>query len=345
MKRIFKIFLYSSGFLILFSVSAFLTLYFANVPAFLVPAAAGQDPALPSIEMKGYHFHAEEKGDPRNPLIIGLHGGPGDDMESIRPLLKLSDEFHVVLYDQRNSGLSERTGQTLNAEIMYQDLSDIVAHYSQGGRKVILIGHSWGAMLASAWAVRNPDKTERLILAEPGFMTSEAAESFMQKSSGMQPRFTLNTLKVMLTSWFESLHVNGPDEAAQRDYLFMRFISHPGLDLSDNPLRQYACPGKKLSIPDKRFSVSASTDLLGSVKDKETGIIQYDPLKNYPAFKGKTLHIISECNTLTGKEHQEKFHISLFPDSKIAFIKNTGHLMFTEAEEQTLAAVREFLRN
>ena len=41
------------------------------------------------------------------------------------------------------------------------------------GQKVNLVGHSWGAMLASAYLGQYPEKVDHAVLAEPGFLTSE----------------------------------------------------------------------------------------------------------------------------------------------------------------------------
>ena len=54
------------------------------------------------------------------------------------------------------------------------DLDSIVDHYGQGNR-VNLIGHSWGAMLVSAYLGQYPEKVDHAVLAEPGFLTSDFA--------------------------------------------------------------------------------------------------------------------------------------------------------------------------
>lgn len=74
----------------------------------IVPATVGDDSSLPVIQAAGYRFHGEQFNDPGNPPVIVLHGGPGADYRSLLDLRELADEFRVVFYDQRGSGLSPR---------------------------------------------------------------------------------------------------------------------------------------------------------------------------------------------------------------------------------------------
>src|SRR5690606_2672532 len=52
-------------------------------PGNLVPATVAENAALPAISMNGALFHVETFGDPSNPVIVFLHGGPGGDYRSM----------------------------------------------------------------------------------------------------------------------------------------------------------------------------------------------------------------------------------------------------------------------
>lgn len=332
------------GVVVLLLLVSFLVLYIVNQPAFQVPATVQHDSSLTAVELDGYKFHVEERGDRNNPLLIGLHGGPGDDMEGVRPLFGLSDEYHVVLYDQRNSGLSQRTDEDVTLQDMYDDLTFIVNRYSAKDEKVILVGHSWGAMLASGWTVRNPNRVDRLILAEPGFLTKEAGTAFLKNAGGMKPAINVSTVSLLISTLFESLHIDGIDGHETMDYFMLRLMGHPDFKKEDHPLGGYVCPGSTFSIPDKRVGTAVSMAMQGGAYDETTGEAKIDMIGGYKLFPGKTLHIISECNTLIGVDHQKKFHIPLFADSRTVIIKEAGHMMFTEQPNKSLRAIREFLK-
>jgi proline iminopeptidase len=48
-------------------------------PGNLVPRTVDQDPSLPSIIVNGTQLHTEAFGNPADPMVVFLHGGPGSD--------------------------------------------------------------------------------------------------------------------------------------------------------------------------------------------------------------------------------------------------------------------------
>ena len=108
MKRITKWLSVSAGGLVAVGLIAFVGSYLGFAGQFLVPATTTDDPALPSRNIAGYRYHLEVFGLPTRPVVIVLHGGPGGDYRSLLPLRPLSDDYQLVFYDQRGSGLSPR---------------------------------------------------------------------------------------------------------------------------------------------------------------------------------------------------------------------------------------------
>jgi proline iminopeptidase len=111
------------------------------------------------------------KGQKRPCPVIYLHGGPGGcitdaTVERFVPIAE--NGFDVYLYDQVGSGHSARLEniEEYTAERHKRDLEEIVK--KTGSQRVILIGQSWGAILATLFVADNPDKTERLIFTGPG---------------------------------------------------------------------------------------------------------------------------------------------------------------------------------
>jgi proline iminopeptidase len=157
--------------------------YVLTFGEYTVPATVAQDPSLPHITIDGVTYHAETFGDPANPVVITLHDGPGGDYKSILSLQALADEYYVVFFDQRGAGLSPRVSpEEITLDSAIADLDAIVDNYGKG-EPVNLIGHSWGAMLASAYLGQHPDKVSHAVLAEPGFLTSEFANKWAEEVS------------------------------------------------------------------------------------------------------------------------------------------------------------------
>jgi proline iminopeptidase len=163
---------------------------FIDQPGNLVPKTVDQDASLPSIIVNGARLHAEAFGPSDSTLIIVLHGGPGADYRYLlncRDLAALG--YRVVFYDQRGSGLSQRFSQKSYTSLgigalnlMYDDLSGVIAHYRTSRKqKVFLIGHSWGGMLATGYAARHPDAVQGLVVCEPGGLKWDDVAEYVTK--------------------------------------------------------------------------------------------------------------------------------------------------------------------
>ena len=102
---------------------------------------------------------------PDHPVLLYLHGGPGGTSLPAAAAWKPWEEhFTVVHWDQRGAGRTfARNGKTgcgpLTLERMVRDGIE-VAGYLAGTlrkRKALLVGHSWGSVLAVHLLKRRPD--------------------------------------------------------------------------------------------------------------------------------------------------------------------------------------------
>lgn len=95
-------------------------------------------------------------------LVVMLHGGPGGDAVSYNDGLKtfsdaLEAEFAMVYYDQRGSGSSSgryRRREFLTVNQHVKDLELLVNTLKDrfgDDNKVVLMGHSWGGTLGTAY--------------------------------------------------------------------------------------------------------------------------------------------------------------------------------------------------
>ncbi|MDI1464040.1 alpha/beta hydrolase [Catellatospora sp. KI3] len=95
-------------------------------------------------------------GDP----VVLCHGGPGL-ADYLGPVAALLDgHTHVVRWDQRGCGRSERTGP-YTIDRFTGDLDQVIDSVSDG--PVVLLGHSWGASLALFYALSLPHRVRALI--------------------------------------------------------------------------------------------------------------------------------------------------------------------------------------
>jgi len=108
----------------------------------------------------------------RNPTVIFLHGGPGGYVHSsiINQMKEVAQNgYDVYLYDQIGSGLSDRLPKPkdYSFEKHLRDLNEIINTQIKA-ENIILIGHSFGGILATHYTANHPEKISKLILSSPG---------------------------------------------------------------------------------------------------------------------------------------------------------------------------------
>jgi proline iminopeptidase len=320
---------------------AFLGLFVATRGDYSVPATVVDDPGLSQIRLNGVLFYYQVFGEQNEELIVGLHGGPGQDHHYLEGMQELADEYRVVLYDQRGSGLSERVpDEALTMEAFIADLDAFVEHFSLDGT-AILIGHSWGAMLAAGYTDVHPEKVSALVLAEPGFLNPEMARRYMKATNNMAVPMTVRNLAHFTRSWFQSLHVKGPDADARDDFFYL--MAAFGDPSPDHPLAGYwADPVKAMSeMTIDRFGMRAGTVFRCKYFDEE-GNLTYDFTANAAAYDGTVLFISGEDNKLIGPEYQRD-QVKLYPRAKLEVIPHAGHSMFNENPAYTFEVIRKYL--
>jgi len=102
------------------------------------------------------------------PPVVVINGGPGQSHHSVRGLgLLAAVGVHVVTYDQR--GLGRSTGP-VGAEgyALALQVEDVDAvRVALGRARITLVGHSYGGLLAMAYATAHPDRVSALVLVSP----------------------------------------------------------------------------------------------------------------------------------------------------------------------------------
>jgi proline iminopeptidase len=99
------------------------------------------------------------------PTLLLLHGGPGFDHSSFKPAFsQLGDCAQVVYLDHRGNGRSERGSP---ARWNLGDWADDVRAFCEalGIERPVVLGQSFGGMVAMAYAARHPEHPGGLILS------------------------------------------------------------------------------------------------------------------------------------------------------------------------------------
>jgi proline iminopeptidase len=118
------------------------------------------------VPVPGASLYARTIGQGR-PMIV-LHGGPDFDQAYLLPDLdRLKDVFQLIYYDQRGRGRSADNVQppdvTLSSDI--EDIDRVRRHFRLDAP--VILGHSWGTVLALEYARRYPTRVSHLVLMNP----------------------------------------------------------------------------------------------------------------------------------------------------------------------------------
>lgn len=123
------------------------------------------------------------------PVIVCLHGGPGFDHSSIKPYLApLSDYAQLVFYDHRGQGRSDpSTPERWNLDTWIDDLRGFCD--ALGLERPVLLGQSFGGIVALGAAIRHPELPARLIVSSSiaRFRLDRALPMF-ERLGGQRPR-------------------------------------------------------------------------------------------------------------------------------------------------------------
>lgn len=288
---------------------------FINEPGNLVPRTVEQDLTLPSITVNGIRLHAEAFGDPNDPMVVVLHGGPGFDYRSLLSCKDLADQgYRVVFYDQRGAGLSERVPfASFTQEEMYEDLTAVIAHYrSSPTQKVFLLGHSWGAMLATAYINRFPAAIAGAVLAEPGGFKWKDIKDYIARTREL----TIGGEGLNDALYMEQFITGAEDEHATLDYKFgMLAVSS---ESSDSPTGNGRIP---------RWRSGAATFYAYLKLGKENNP---DWTTNLGQYTTNVLFVYSENNKVYGLEHAQKVS-SAYPSAQLFETLDAGHDMLASS--------------
>ncbi|PWV44858.1 alpha/beta fold hydrolase [Chitinophaga sp. S165] len=120
---------------------------------------------MPVIQVKNKSVHIQEFNKGARETIVLIHGMFSNLSVyyfNIAPVL--AQDFHVVMYDMKSHGMSERCQYGYDLHAMTDDLRDLMDALHL--KSVHLAGYSYGGLVAMKMAIRYPSRVKKLAVIE-----------------------------------------------------------------------------------------------------------------------------------------------------------------------------------
>jgi pimeloyl-ACP methyl ester carboxylesterase len=145
------------------------------------------------------HIHTLELGSKASPPLVLVHGLGAGAAAYAKNLLPLSQRYHVYAIDLLGFAASSRPDfASDDPDVLEGQFLTSIDQWRQavGLSRFVLLGHSFGGYLVTAYAMRHPEQIRHLVLADPwGFPakpTAEEQEVIWQRAK-WRPSFALRT--------------------------------------------------------------------------------------------------------------------------------------------------------
>jgi pimeloyl-ACP methyl ester carboxylesterase len=277
---------------------------------------------------------AKRYGDARKPMILALHGWL-DNADSFIPLAQafadqgLFDTFQLMCIDWPGHGLSDhRPGRYPLHWVDYiYDLQAVIHAIAQDTGPIILLGHSLGGIVASAYNACLAENIHKLILIEalaPLSESSSQAKDRLRKGLLQQQRFNRQLARPAPTYSSMDVAVQARHQLTGLALPWCALITKRNMALTDGQYHWRSDPRLKLDSLN-RFTFDQVDALMTTSDTPSLLIIGHDGYKQLTASTDQAnkwfTHI--EIVHLSGDHHLHMGNAQQVAESIGAFILNS----------------------
>jgi proline iminopeptidase len=269
------------------------------------------------IDIGGCNLYCEQEGE-GVPLVL-INGGPGGTHHCFHPhFLRVKDFARIIYYDQRGCGLSDYKpdkGYTVAQAV--DDLDRL--RQSLGIDRWVLLGFSYGGLLAQCYATKYPQNTKGLVLVGSSMGFLDLSPSRDHEFISAQERQKLDQIRatpgLSMAQGVYNLHLNG-------DWKRQSYYRPSPEGLARMALYEW--------VQDKDFGRSGPSenevDLLG-------------------AFEGcpiPTLILEGKWDMSWSADKPQRFHKN-HPNARLVIFNESAHSIFEDEPEAFFTELRRFL--
>ncbi|WP_460995474.1 alpha/beta fold hydrolase [Spirosoma harenae] len=269
------------------------------------------------------YYHTYGTGTP----IVVLSGGPGISAQQESDVVEsLAKSYRAILFEQRGTGRSwtkPLDSTTINIHSAINDLD--LLRKRLGVTKLNLYGHSWGGMLAAAYAASYPNRVGLLILngcGEINLAHSPIINASEQKSYQLSDTSAINY-------WLDSPTAKKDPQLATRELRRIRTAN---------------------SVYDRSKLARVFAQVEKGVRNRAMGSLMWSSLRRegfnleltLKAYKGPALIIYGWQDSIGATTFYSLSQA--LPQAEVRGINEAGHFVNVEQPNLFFSAVNEFLK-
>ncbi len=255
------------------------------------------------------------------PVLFMLHGGPGGDhLRFKRHSAELQTVAQMVFIDHRGCGRSKKTkASDYTLENNIEDIEALRKHL--GLARICILGTSYGGMVAQGYAIRYPQRVEKLILVA----TSPSYRFLAEARKNLQERGTPEQITISKLLW------NGHFKSARQVEKYFKLME-----------TMYSYKAKHSR---KKTQVAPSANYSFEALNKGFG----DFLRHWD-FIPKLKKINCPVLILAGQEdwicspNQAKVMAKHIPHAQLKIFRKCGHSVAIDAHDRYIKAIKQFLK-
>jgi proline iminopeptidase len=261
---------------------------------------------------------------------VYLHGGPGSGCQPDHRRLFDPERFHAVLFDQRGAGRSRPKGRREDNSLPHLIADMEMIREKFGFERWMIVGGSWGATLALAYAQAHPHRVSGIVLRATFLGTrTELEGAFVDVLPRFYPDLSNDFLSVL-----------PPEERRQPLDAYWRRILDPDPALHSPAARAWHNTERILSEHTSgriRLDLNSlnSTHPLPVTPFMEAHYFQNDCFMK----PGQVLAAAGKLERLRGIIVQGRYDLlcppatshalgAVWPDSEIRFVEGAGHSLY-----------------
>ncbi len=249
------------------------------------------------------------------PTVVLLHGGPGFDHSNFKPdFSRLTEIVQVVYLDHRGNGRSDRSDRSKwNLPQWGDDLRSFCEALEI--ERPIVMGTSFGGMVAMSYATRHPEHPGKLVLS------STAARSRQDRSLDM----------------FERLGGAQAREAARR------FFDNPGPEtMADYQKKCLPLYNRTPSGPESLLRSVMNLELMADFFKHESHTFNFLP--ELGRIKCPTLIAAGELDPITPVADAKDIAAAIAPGlARLEVFENAGHGAHRDQPDRFFKLLNEFI--